>query len=72
MKFLEPRRPGSLVFDRDRFFNLGVGLALICRADLVESVIEHLTASGERAYIIGDIVSGSGKVHCHGTLSFTA
>jgi len=53
-----------------RTFNLGVGLALVCRADLADSVIKHLTASGECAYIIGDIVSGSGMVNCYGTLSF--
>jgi phosphoribosylformylglycinamidine cyclo-ligase len=55
-----------------RTFNLGVGLALVCRADLAKFVIEHLTASGEHAYIIGDIVPGSGKVDCYGTLSFGA
>ncbi|MBI5578774.1 MAG: phosphoribosylformylglycinamidine cyclo-ligase, partial [Deltaproteobacteria bacterium] len=55
-----------------RTFNLGVGLALVCRADLAESVTKHLAAAGELAYVIGEIVPGTGKVDCHGTLSFGA
>jgi phosphoribosylformylglycinamidine cyclo-ligase len=51
-----------------RTFNLGVGLAAVCHSDVAESVIEHLTNSGEHAYIIGKIVTGSGKVDCYGTL----
>jgi phosphoribosylformylglycinamidine cyclo-ligase len=51
-----------------RTFNLGVGLAAVCRPDLVDSIIEHLTTFGEQAYVIGEIVSGSGKVDCYGTL----
>jgi phosphoribosylformylglycinamidine cyclo-ligase len=53
-----------------RTFNLGVGIALVCRAELADSVITHLTAAGEQAYIIGNIISGSGKVECFGKLSF--
>jgi phosphoribosylformylglycinamidine cyclo-ligase len=51
-----------------RTFNLGVGLAVVCRPDSVESVIEHLSAFGEQVYVIGETVSGSGKVGCYGTV----
>lgn len=47
-----------------RTFNLGVGLAAVCHPDAVDSVIEHLSTSGEHAYVIGKIVIGSGKVDC--------
>jgi phosphoribosylformylglycinamidine cyclo-ligase len=55
-----------------RTFNLGVGLSVVCRSDLAGSVVEHLTVLGERAYVIGEIVNGSGRVDCYGTLSLGA
>jgi phosphoribosylformylglycinamidine cyclo-ligase len=51
-----------------RTFNLGVGLAVVCSRETADSVIEHLIKSGEQAYVIGKIVSGSGKVNCLGSL----
>jgi phosphoribosylformylglycinamidine cyclo-ligase len=51
-----------------RTFNLGVGLTLVCRPEMVQPVLTHLKACGESSYVIGDIVSGTGKVQCHGTL----
>jgi len=45
-----------------RTFNLGVGLAVVCRETNSEEVINTLHESGEKAYRIGEIVSGSGKV----------
>jgi len=51
-----------------RTFNLGVGLAVVCSPDVVDSIIEHMTTVGDQAYVIGEIVSGSGNVHCYGTL----
>jgi len=53
-----------------RTFNLGVGLAAVCRAEEADSIIGHLSMAGEKAYIIGEIVPGSGKVDCHGTVPF--
>src|SRR5690606_11894828 len=53
-----------------RTFNLGVGLARVGRATDAAAVIEHLTAHGEQAYVIGKIVAGAGKVECHGELPF--
>lgn len=53
-----------------RTFNLGVGMALVCRADAEQAVLAHLTKHGEHAYPIGEIVSGSGRVATRGTLRF--
>lgn len=53
-----------------RTFNLGVGLVAVCRPELADSVIKELTISGENAYLMGNIVSGSGKVDCCGALPF--
>jgi len=53
-----------------RTFNLGVGLAAVCHPEAVDSVIEHLETSGEHSYVIGKIVTGSGKVTCHGALNW--
>ena len=47
-----------------RTFNLGVGLAVVCRAPDSETVIDELTRAGEEAYRIGEIIPGSGKVEC--------
>lgn len=51
-----------------RTFNMGVGLTLVSRQKMVQPVLDHLYECGEQAYVIGDIVPGSGKVQCHGTL----
>jgi len=56
--------------DMLRTFNLGVGLTLVCRPHDVAAVLAHLQKLGEEAYVIGEIVAGSGKVACHGALSF--
>jgi phosphoribosylformylglycinamidine cyclo-ligase len=53
-----------------RTFNLGVGLAAVCHPDEVDSVMEHLIASGEHAYVIGEIETGSGRGDCHGALNW--
>jgi len=53
-----------------RTFNLGVGLALVCRARDASAVLAHLAKQGEDAYRIGEIVAGSGVVAVRGTLPF--
>lgn len=50
--------------DMLRTFNLGVGLAVVCRGAKTEEVINSLIGSGENAYRIGEIVKGSGNVRC--------
>lgn len=52
-----------------RTFNLGVGLALVCRSDSVEHVLSHLIRCGENAYLIGEIVEGNGQVECIGVIA---
>jgi len=54
-----------------RTFNLGVGLALVCRARDASAVLAHLTQHGEDAYRIGEIVAGSGVVAVRGKLPFS-
>ena len=45
-----------------RVFNMGIGLVLIINPDLVKSALRKLNNAGENAYIIGKVISGSGKV----------
>jgi phosphoribosylformylglycinamidine cyclo-ligase len=53
-----------------RTFNLGVGLAVTCRSERADSVVQHLIASGENAYVIGEIVAGAGAVDCYGMINY--
>jgi phosphoribosylformylglycinamidine cyclo-ligase len=53
-----------------RTFNMGVGLTLVCRPEMVHTVLDHLNECGEQSYVIGEIIPGSGKVQCQGSLSF--
>ncbi|MHC4414959.1 MAG: phosphoribosylformylglycinamidine cyclo-ligase [Planctomycetota bacterium] len=43
-------------------FNMGVGYALIVRPAFANSVVRQLTRLGERAFIMGEIARGSGRV----------
>jgi phosphoribosylformylglycinamidine cyclo-ligase len=65
-------RAAGNVSDHDmlRTFNLGVGLALVCRERNADAVLEHLSAAGERAYVIGEIVAGSGAVQVRGNVQY--
>lgn len=51
-----------------RTFNMGVGMVLVCRAPLADAVLAHLAGAGELAFVIGEIVPGSGQVKCLGDL----
>jgi phosphoribosylformylglycinamidine cyclo-ligase len=55
-----------------RAFNLGVGLTVVCRQRNAEAVLEHLLAARENAYVIGEIVSGSGSVQCRGEVPYAS
>lgn len=51
--------------DRDemhRVFNMGVGYVLIVRPTFAQSVARQLQRQGETAFVMGEIVKGSGKV----------
>lgn len=56
--------------DMLRTFNLGVGLVAVCREEKSEEVLNSLSKSGEEAYMIGEIVSGSGHVTCINNIKF--
>ena len=56
--------------DMTRTFNLGVGLALVCDANSVQRISEHLQAEGFEAWPIGEIVEGDGTVELSGQLSW--
>ena len=45
-----------------RVFNLGVGLVLIVRPTFAVSVVRQLNRLGEQAFVMGEIVRGSGRV----------
>jgi len=45
-----------------RVFNMGIGMALICRSEVGAAVVQRLNDSGETAYVIGEIVRGSREV----------
>ena len=50
--------------ERDMFntYNMGVGMSIIVPADQVEKSLEILSANGETAYVIGEIIEGEEKV----------
>ncbi len=43
-------------------FNMGIGMVLAVKGPIAGPVIKKLESLGEKAYLIGDVVSGSGKV----------
>ena len=46
-----------------RVFNMGIGYVLIVRPAFAESIVSHLKHLGESPLVLGEITSGSGKVH---------
>ncbi|HEX5049315.1 MAG TPA: phosphoribosylformylglycinamidine cyclo-ligase [Gammaproteobacteria bacterium] len=64
------RAAGSSPAEMLRAFNLGVGLALVCRERNADAVLEHLNGAGEHAYAIGEIVAGSGVVQVRGEVRY--
>lgn len=51
-----------------RTFNLGVGLTIVCDTASVDRVISHITEAGIGAYVVGEVVAGSGQVAAQGSL----
>ena len=45
-----------------RTFNCGIGMMVIVPADTADAALASLQASGEDAYLIGEIVAGNGQV----------
>ncbi|MBE5757082.1 MAG: phosphoribosylformylglycinamidine cyclo-ligase [Clostridiales bacterium] len=52
------------VTERDMFntFNMGVGMSVVVRPEDVEKALSILTANGEDAYVIGEIIKGEDKI----------
>ena len=50
--------------ERDMFntYNMGVGMSIIVPAEQVEKALEILSANGETAYVIGEIINSDEKV----------
>ena len=50
--------------ERDMFntYNMGVGMSIIVPAEQVEKALEILSANGETAYVIGEIITSDEKV----------
>jgi phosphoribosylformylglycinamidine cyclo-ligase len=45
-----------------RVFNMGIGLALICRSEVASAAVQRLNDAGETAYVIGEITKGNREV----------
>jgi phosphoribosylformylglycinamidine cyclo-ligase len=45
-----------------RTFNLGCGLAVVCKPDSVQTLTEHFTKHSIECRVIGKIIKGSGKI----------
>ncbi|HEX2951263.1 MAG TPA: AIR synthase-related protein, partial [Armatimonadota bacterium] len=45
-----------------RTFNMGIGFTLVVRPDVADDVLARVQASGETAWIIGEIVDGERAV----------
>ena len=43
-------------------YNMGVGMSIVVAKEDVEKSLEILTANGETAYVIGEIVESDSKV----------
>lgn len=60
-RFLEER--GGVERDEMyRVFNMGIGYVLIVRPTFADSIVRQLNRMGERAFVIGEVVKGQGKV----------
>ena len=51
-----------------RTFNLGVGMVLVASREKSEEIISHIEQKDVKCNIIGEIIKGSQKVVCEGTL----
>jgi phosphoribosylformylglycinamidine cyclo-ligase len=50
--------------ERDMYntYNMGVGMSIVVPVAEVDTALEILRAQGEDAYVIGEIVNGSGVI----------
>jgi phosphoribosylformylglycinamidine cyclo-ligase len=45
-----------------RAFNMGVGMVVLAPADAADEVMRAAQAAGDRAWVMGHVTAGSGKV----------
>jgi len=55
-------KAGLPVDDARRSFNLGVGMVLIASRQNAPAVLKDLAAAGERPWVLGELVAGTGQV----------
>ena len=55
-------KSGTSIEDARRSFNLGVGMVLIASKDEAPAILARLKEQGEAAWVIGEMVVGSGSV----------
>ena len=56
--------------DMLRTFNLGVGLTMVIRKEILNSVQKHLEKRGLNAYIIGEIIDGAQQVEWENSVNW--
>lgn len=56
------REAGLTLDEAYKTFNMGVGMALICAADDLDTVCEALETEGLKPFVMGECVEGTGKV----------
>lgn len=64
-RFLAERSAASTA-ELYRTFNMGVGMIAVCRPEHAAAMVDGLTEGGCAAWICGELVSGSGRVHLVG------
>ncbi|CAB4872293.1 unannotated protein [freshwater metagenome] len=62
--FAEVQAAGDISDDEmQRTFNLGLGMLAVLPAGEVEAALDSVRASGHQAWLVGEIVNGSGRAH---------
>ncbi len=62
--FAEVQSAGDITDDEmQRTFNLGLGMLAVLPAAEVESALDSVRSSGHQAWLVGEIVNGSGRAH---------
>ena len=62
--FAEVQAAGDISDDEmQRTFNLGIGMLAVVPAGEVEAALDSVRASGHQAWLVGEIVNGSGRAH---------